>query len=162
MKERDMEEAERRFVERMARLAVEEGLPRIGGYLLGYLLVHEGRHSLDDLAGALEVSKGSVSTNARLLERVGFVRRTTVPGDRRDYYELVQAPWEHMFAVVKRRMTRFRDALGEGLAMLPEDREESRGRLDEWRRFYDCMLEEMDDQMNTWHAEHAEVNGAER
>jgi DNA-binding transcriptional regulator GbsR (MarR family) len=156
-----MEGAEQTFVERMARLAVEEGLPRIGGYLLGYLLVHEGRHSLDDLAAALDVSKGSVSTNARMLDRVGFVRRTTVPGDRRDYYELVQAPWEHMFAVVKRRMTRFRDALDEGLAMLPSDREESRGRLEEWRQFYDCMLSEMDDQMKTWHEQHAEVNGAD-
>ncbi len=155
-----MEEAEQRFVERMARLAVEEGLPRIGGYLLGYLLVHDGRHSLDDLVAALEVSKGSVSTNARMLERVGFVRRTTVPGDRRDYYELVKAPWEHMFAVMQRRMTRFRDALDEGLAMLPPGRENSRVRLQEWRQFYDCLLDDMDDQIKTWHERHAAGNGA--
>ncbi len=154
-----MDQNERRFVEQMARMAEEEGLPRIAGHLLGYLLIHEGRHSLDALAEALEVSKASVSTNARLLERVGYARRTTVPGDRRDYYEVVARPWEHMFAVVRRRMRRMRDVLAEGVEMLPAENERGRALLEEWRGFYEYMLSDMEARIEEWRV--VEGNAAE-
>ena len=50
-----------------------DGLPRIAGRIFGLLLVSEDARSLDDLAAELRVSKGSVSTNARLLEQRGLV-----------------------------------------------------------------------------------------
>jgi len=154
-----MEQNERRFVERMARMAEEEGLPRIAGHLLGYLLIHEGRHSLDEMAAALDVSKASVSTNARLLERVGFARRVTVPGDRRDYYMLVPKPWEHMFAVVRRRMRHIRDVLEEGLETLPPENEAGRERLEEWRGFYGYLLAGLEARIAEWRGVHPGANG---
>jgi DNA-binding transcriptional regulator GbsR (MarR family) len=42
--------------------------------------------SLDEMAEQLQVSKASVSANARLLETIGMIERVTKPGDRRDYY----------------------------------------------------------------------------
>lgn len=76
----------RDFVERMGLAFEEEGFPRIAGRMIGLLLLQSSPCSLDDIASTLGVSKASVSTDARRLEQVGIVERTSFPGDRRDYY----------------------------------------------------------------------------
>jgi DNA-binding transcriptional regulator GbsR (MarR family) len=76
------------FVERMGRAWEKDGVPRIAGRIFGLLLVSPGDCSLDDLADSLAVSKASVSTDARLLEQLGFLERSSHPGDRRDYYRV--------------------------------------------------------------------------
>ena len=81
-----MIEAEREFVEAMGRHFEVEGVPRIGGRMFAFLLLRETPCSLDDLVEQLGISKASASTNARLLEQWALIRRTSIPGDRRDYY----------------------------------------------------------------------------
>lgn len=76
------------LVERMALAWEVDGLPRIAGRIIGYLLLQPGARSLDDIAGALGVSKASVSNDARRLEALGLAERTSFPGDRRDYYTI--------------------------------------------------------------------------
>ena len=63
-----MHRAVEEFVERMAVTLEGHGLPRIAGRLFAFLLVNGEAVSLDELAEELQVSKASVSTNARLLE----------------------------------------------------------------------------------------------
>ena len=50
-----MHEAVQGFVERMGLMMESEGLPRIAGRIFGFLLVHEGAYSLDELAERLAV-----------------------------------------------------------------------------------------------------------
>lgn len=76
------------FIEKMGRYFEEEGVPRIAGRLFGLLMVSQTPCSLDDVSERLQVSKGSASTNARLLEQWGVAERVTEPGDRRDFYVL--------------------------------------------------------------------------
>jgi DNA-binding MarR family transcriptional regulator len=83
-----MTHATQQFIETMGRQFEEEGAPRIAGRIFGALMLCEGAASLDDLAEQLQVSKGSVSTNARMLDGWGLVTRVTRPGDRRDYYQV--------------------------------------------------------------------------
>ena len=78
------------FIEEMGLFFESEGMPRISGRLFAYLLLQEEPCSLDDLTTDLQVSKTSISTNARLLEQHGMIHRVAQPGDRRDYY--VAAP----------------------------------------------------------------------
>jgi biotin operon repressor len=78
----------RRFVERMGLEAERDGLPRIAGRILGFLITADAPASLDQIADALQVSRASVSTNCRLLEQIGAAERVSLPGDRKDYYEL--------------------------------------------------------------------------
>lgn len=66
-----MDTATAHFVESMGLTLESDGLPRIAGRIFGWLLVSEEAQSLDDLAAELRVSKGSVSTNTRLLEQRG-------------------------------------------------------------------------------------------
>jgi DNA-binding transcriptional regulator GbsR (MarR family) len=76
------------FIESMGRQFEEDGAPRIAGRLFGFLMVQETPCSLDDVAEQLRVSKGSASSNARLLEQLGIAERVTRAGDRRDYYQI--------------------------------------------------------------------------
>jgi DNA-binding transcriptional regulator GbsR (MarR family) len=76
------------FIESLGRHFEEENKPRIAGRLLAVLMLNPDPLSLDDLADRLQVSKASISSNARLLELAGVAERVTVPGDRRDYYRI--------------------------------------------------------------------------
>ena len=111
-------EATEWFVEQMGLSTSAAGLPRIAGRLFGYLALSPGPRSLDEIAAELGVSKGSASTDARLLERHGWLRRVSRPGDRRDYYEFAPdsfagivayrlSRWEALHALVVEARRRF-------------------------------------------------------
>ena len=84
----EMDEATAGAVERIGMWWESQGLPRIAGRILGFLVLQPEAVALDDIALAIKVSKASVSTDARLLDRMGLVNRVSKPGDRRDYYEI--------------------------------------------------------------------------
>ncbi len=93
------------FADRMGHAAIADGLSPIAGRLFASLLLSEEPKSLDALADELGVSKASVSTDARRLFDRGIVERVTMPGDRRDYYEL--AP-DFYAQVIRARIARWR------------------------------------------------------
>ena len=75
------------FVEQMGGYFEANGLTRLSGRLLGWLLVCEPeRQSSEELAGALHASSGGISTNGRMLIQFGYIERLGVAGDRRTYY----------------------------------------------------------------------------
>lgn len=113
-----MNRADERFIEEVGLTAEDDGLPRIAGRLFGFLLLSPGPRSLDEIAEALSVSKGSASTDARLLLRHGWLRRVSQAGDRRDYYEL--AP-DFFAEIVSYRLARW-DALHDLIAGGIDDR----------------------------------------
>ncbi len=82
----------------------EDGLPRIAGRIFALALLTEGALSLDEIATRLGVSKASVSTDTRLLERMGFIERVSLPGDRKDYYQSNERSFERAIAERVRRM----------------------------------------------------------
>jgi len=65
------------------------GLSKLKGQIVGLLLLHHEPLSLDDIAAALHVTKGSVSTIARQLGESGLIRKVWLKGDRKDYYQIV-------------------------------------------------------------------------
>jgi DNA-binding transcriptional regulator GbsR (MarR family) len=77
------------FVEQMGGYFELNGLTRLAGRLLGWLLVCQPeRQSSEDLAAALDASSGGISTNARTLIQFGYIERLALAGDRRTYYRL--------------------------------------------------------------------------
>jgi DNA-binding transcriptional regulator GbsR (MarR family) len=115
-----MDQATRDFIESMGRQFEEDGAPRIAGRLFGFLMLQEEPCSLDDVAEQLQVSKGSASSNARLLEQLGIAERVTRAGDRRDYYQISpdigERTLERAVQGIERMLGRLRrgaDAIGE-------------------------------------------------
>jgi DNA-binding transcriptional regulator GbsR (MarR family) len=81
--------AERQFAEEVGTSLSQLGMTPAFGKLLGWLLICDPPSQTSaQLAQSLDLSKGSVSTGMRLLERTGFVRRVPSPG-RGHAYQLV-------------------------------------------------------------------------
>lgn len=57
------------------------------GQMYALLYLHPQPMCLDEIAAELGISKASVSTTIRQLERWTAVKRVWVKGDRRDFYE---------------------------------------------------------------------------
>lgn len=110
-----------RFVERAGILWENDGFPRIAGRIFGLMLISEDSLSLDEIADSLGVSKASVSTDTRLLERLGFIERVSKPGDRRDYYQHTGNSFERVLTERVRRMREL-EALIESGRDLPVNR----------------------------------------
>ena len=66
------------------------GLPRSTGQIFGLLYLSAEPLSLSRMSSMLGISKGSASTGTRQLASWGAIRKVWVPGDRRDYYEVVE------------------------------------------------------------------------
>ena len=84
----------REFIESMGIYFERFGLARIGGRILGLLMVADRPLSLDDMATLLRVSRASISTNMRLITASNLAEQISLPGDRRDYYRFGSDTWE--------------------------------------------------------------------
>lgn len=133
----DEPEAVDAFVEHMGRVAQGDGLPRIAGRLFGFLIIHAGPYSLGDLAGHLAVSRASVSTNARLLERLGVLVRVSRAGDRQDYYQLHAEPYPALMRGIAERNREARRGVTRARSALPDSWDAARERLADLETFYE-------------------------
>jgi len=141
------------FIERMGLALESDGLPRIAGRIFGLLLVSEDCRSLDELAAELRVSKGSVSTNARLLEQRGVLERNSRPSDRRDYYRVPPDLFSQTMAQRLARWQRFHEAIGEARTSLPIRSRKVLHRLEEYQAAYDFMSEVIQEGLTRWRDE---------
>jgi DNA-binding transcriptional regulator GbsR (MarR family) len=73
------------------------GFPRIGGRMLGLLMLAPKPLALGTIAELLKVSPASVSTNIRLFHSKGLVAEIGLPGDRRHYYVFSDSAFAHQF-----------------------------------------------------------------
>ena len=131
-----------RFIEEQGLRSQDEGLPRIAGRMLG-LLIFDGRpRSFGELATELKVSRASISTNARLLQTLGAIERTTVPGDRQDYFQLSEDPYARILDGALERAERSRLAIQKFRDALPTTGQNGpRRRLKEYGDFYANVVE---------------------
>lgn len=132
------------FVERMGLLTQADGLPRIAGRLMGLMVLDGGPLAFGELAERLQVSRGSISTNVRLLEGMGVLERVTRPGERGDYFRLTDDPYDRLIEGV-----RLRAAKGATLveatrgALAPRLDGAAAARLDALATFYATLGEAM-------------------
>lgn len=97
------------FVARMGQSTEQDGFTRIAGRLFGYLLLAEQPCSIHELAKALDVSKASISTDARRWLEHGILERVPRGEDRRDYYKI--AP-DFFRKLLQYRLERWENAHG--------------------------------------------------
>jgi len=138
------------FVESMGVNFERYALPRIGGRLLGLLLVADGPLSLDDLASILRVSRASVSTNVRLILTIGLAELVTRPGDRRDYYRFTPNAWERVMLLDMEGVQAWRKLAERGLEAIESSAITAREHLDEMIAFCDLMLGTLQATLERW------------
>jgi DNA-binding transcriptional regulator GbsR (MarR family) len=125
------------FVEMMGRQLEEQGAPRIAGRMFGSLMMTEEPESLDALAEKLQVSRTSISSNARLLVSWGFVERATFPGDRRDYYRIADDMHLRLLERQMRGVELLLERLRSGQERVPSVSERIRARFESVMGFYE-------------------------
>jgi DNA-binding transcriptional regulator GbsR (MarR family) len=144
--------ADVRFVERMGQILESDGLTRIAGRIFGHLLLMSEPQSLEDLARALQASKGSISQDTRLLERLGALERVTRAGDRRVFYQIGDRMMVRMVALRLERFEQLRQAMAEGMKGTSD--EKVRARLNDFVDFHDHLLATMREARDRWCARH--------
>jgi HTH-type transcriptional regulator, glycine betaine synthesis regulator len=90
----------------LGQLASYFGFTKVMGQLYGALLLSPEPLSLDDLMEQLSISKASVSTHVRTLERMGTVREAWVKDDRRKYYQAESDFWRILSNILSSRELR--------------------------------------------------------
>ena len=129
------------FIERFALLAEEDGLPRIAGRILALLIVRHEPLSFDELARTLQISRGSVSTNTRLLEQRGIVRRISRLGERKDLFEIGDDVHQRMLETMLRRQQRMRDLAAQSRREFPPSESRARASLKEMEDFSSVIIQ---------------------
>ena len=128
--------AAERLIEQMGLQWESEGRPRIAGRLFALMLLEDRDFTLEELAGLLRVSRGSMSTNTRLLESQGAIERVAKSGDRRVYYRLTADPYRAMIESHLKRMERTRDVVAQARKELAAVTKKKHTRLAEIERFH--------------------------
>lgn len=132
----ELNQAAVEFIENMGLSAEADGLPRIAGRMWGFFVIQGGPCSFAEVADMLQVSRGSVSTNARLLRALGILQRVSRPGDRQDYYQLSDNPYESLLSGYVERMSSSGSNAEAALSRLPAGHGAAKQRLREMRNFY--------------------------
>jgi DNA-binding transcriptional regulator GbsR (MarR family) len=145
------EDAVARFVERFALTFSEAGVPRMPARVFSALLVaDEGRRTAAELAETLRVSPAAVSNAVRYLTQVGLVAREREPGERRDHYRIHGGDtWYEVTVKRDAMLVRWQDDLKEGIEAVGADTPAGE-RLEETRRFYRFIHEEMPGLLKRW------------
>jgi DNA-binding Lrp family transcriptional regulator len=151
-----------RFVDQMAELYEREGLAPIAGRVFARLLLSGAPMALGDLARDLRVSKASVSTETRRLERQRILERVTRPGDRRVFYHIADDLPVRIMDIRLERMRRFRALLGQGRTRLPLHARGLRSRLLECERAYIVFLKGSESALRVWRTQQHNGGGTEQ
>jgi DNA-binding transcriptional regulator GbsR (MarR family) len=144
------EEAVMRFVERCALTLTEAGVPRMPARVFVALLVSDdGRRTAAELAEMLKASPAAVSNAVRYLQQVRMAVREREPGERRDHYRLYNDTWYEAVTQREEMLRRWQEDMRDGIQAVGADTPAGR-RLEETRRFYAFLLEEMPQLMERW------------
>lgn len=140
-----------KFVENLSRYFESYGIPRIGGRILGLLLVASEPLSAEDIAAILRVSRASVSTNLRFALQVGLAEKTSFPGDRVTYYVFPESGLEKTVTAEIQAMSSMKQTVEQGLKALPPA-DAARARLEALSEWTDFLTQVWQNALVDWRA----------
>ena len=148
----------RDWVEEIAILLEQDGLPRMAGRIFGWLLVCEPpEQSMEDLAAAVQGSKASMSTMTRLLLRSGLAEKVRRPGSRRDGYRVDPDQWQQLWRSRMEMLREAADLTGRGLGLLASRPPAVRARIEMLHEQYRFFEKELPRLLDRWERERAPV-----
>lgn len=154
------------YVEEVGLYFEQTGLTRMGGRLIGWLLICDPpEQSAAALAEVLRASKGSISTTSRLLVQARLIERVALPGERRDYFRIRPDAWAERLAAGMAMITTFRQLTDRGLDLVGEEEPRRRDRLEAVHDLYTWLEAEMPAFLDRWwdeRREHERLKGGGR
>lgn len=112
-----VEQALDRFIESAGKISANMlgMVNKVGGQIYALLFLSREPLSLDDISDILQVSKGNISVNIRLLEELKLVKKVWVKGSRRDFYE---ANRDYPRKLLKGFFDRIREGIDESMRLI--------------------------------------------
>lgn len=109
-----------KWVERIAKYFMDQDrVPLIAGRILGWLMICDPpEQSAEAIAKAIGASRASLTTNLRLLTKVGFVRQVTKPGSRTVYHRVDDDAWERVVRRQIASLTSLGEITSDGLELV--------------------------------------------
>jgi DNA-binding transcriptional regulator GbsR (MarR family) len=91
------------FTEGLSQISRFWGFPKGMGAIFGVLYLSSSPLSLDEIVEQTNLTKGAISTEIRVLARMGLVHRSSKLGDRRDFYEAETDFYKSIRSILKER-----------------------------------------------------------
>lgn len=127
------------------------GLPRMAGRILGYLMVSTPMHqSTQQIGEALSASKGSISTNTRLLLQYRLIEKKSLPAERITYFQVTQNAYSELIRIHMHEITLLKDLAQEGLRLVEDNPEEEQTRIQKLQSIYTFFESEYPALVNQW------------
>lgn len=143
-----------RFVEEVGLMFELVGMPRMSGRIFGWLLIsNPPQQSHTELAEVLQASKGSISTMTRLLLQIGLIERISLPGDRRDYFQIKPNAWSQLSKQRMEQITAFRELAERGMDLMEDSPPHLKQRLKEMQDIHAFWERELPLLNQRWEAE---------
>ncbi|MCX2734085.1 transcriptional regulator [Saccharopolyspora sp. NFXS83] len=142
------------WIEQMAaHFEATEGMPLIAGRILAFLLICDPpERTAAELSHGLNASSGSISTNVRLLLRLGVISKTTRQGREAALYRVEEQRWPELVRHRMQQVTGLEQLTEEGLRMFSGQGERAR-RLRTVHEFYKWLAGEMPELWQRWERE---------
>ncbi len=103
--------ARREFVDLWGQMANHWGINRTMAQIHALLMISPEPLTAEQIMEDLQISRGNVSMNLRDLINWGIVRRTSIPGDRRDFFTTEADVWSMFQIILRERKKRELDPL---------------------------------------------------
>lgn len=124
------------FVEAMGQYLGSVGMTPMAGRMWGWLLIcMPPERTAADLAEDLQASRGAISGTARILESVGFIKRTRRRGERREYFSAPPTAFRALLQGAGNSYRRFREVTEQGIGVIADLPPPARRRLQEVHDF---------------------------
>ena len=150
----ESQDDKKRFVEEFGNIIELQGMPRMAGRVMGWLLISgQPYQTTSDLMEALKASKASISTATRLLIRLGLIERLSLLGERQDYFRIKPGALHHQLKEGLVQTTIFRQLAERGLKLIKPDDNVNRQWLEEARSMYVFFEREFPVLLERWEQE---------
>lgn len=107
----ELQQARREFVDLWGQMANHWGINRTMAQIHALLMISHEPVTAEQIMDELQISRGNVSMNLRDLINWGIVRRTSLPGDRRDFFVTEHDIWTMFQIILRERKKRELDPI---------------------------------------------------
>lgn len=124
------------FTQGLSQISRFWGFPKGMGAIFAVLYLSPTELSLDEIVKETGLTKGAVSTEVRVLARMGLVHRSSKLGDRKDYYSAETDFYAAIRSILQERQNSEFDRAIRSVKDTLEALEENRVDSDEWNFVY--------------------------
>ena len=134
------------------------GLPRMAGRILGYLMISNPKHqSTQQIGEALSASKGSISTNTRLLLQYRLIEKKTFPAERITYFQVTENAYSELIRIHMHEITLLKNLAQEGLDIVSSKSDIEPERMKKLESIYNFFEREYPSLVNQWEQENITI-----